>query len=416
MHRRHHRVAATVLVSVLAALVFAAPASAQTAARYHTNAQATALNLQLFGQGITLGVAQSAVSEQPIATGRGVGLILPGDTFVTEEKKEVTGADGAQTSDPVPVCGPITLPPEFPLIDLASACANATATIGGGLPSANADGTVATLDVNPEELAPVTDAVNEAVGTVIDELKPVFDALDEADIDADTLIKDVLAAITDGGDIVRVTLGPAHAESAATGTAATSTAKAQGAVIELLPRDLLQLEPVVTIEVGAATSTVSVDRASGTPEITFDPAIVRVTIAPDILATLPEGVPGEVEIAPGVSQCLGLPAPLDSCITVAGGTKGQRDDTDKTHFGEAAGVSLHLLTGVEDGIRLDLARTVVEGFAVTDVPRQDTTPEAPLARTGGSTPLALLATVIGIAFVGTAFSRAARRDGLLRSH
>src|SRR5258706_5890704 len=142
-----------------------------------------------------------------------------------------------------------------------------------------------------------------------------------------------------------------------------------------------------------------VDRVSGQATVAFDPALVRVTHADDIAATLPAGVPNPVEIAAGVSQCF-LPAPLESCITVAGGTQGQRADDDKTPFAEAAGVSLHLLTGVQDGVRLDLAATSVEAFAKTEIPREDVVEgNPPLARTGGPTPLPPMARLPGPRFV-----------------
>ena len=333
-------------------------------------------------------------------------MLLPGDNFVTEEKQEVAGADGGGATES---CGPITLPPDFPVLDLATACAKGEANIAGGLPTANAEGQVATLVVNANELAPVTDAVTEPVGQLIDGLKPVFDALAPADIDANTLIKDVVGAITDGGDVVRVALGPAHAESGATADNVSSVASAQGAVIEVLPRDELQLAPVITIEVGAASNSIVVNRQTGAATVNFDPAIVRVTLADDIAATLPDGVPNPIEVAPGVTQCL-LPAPLESCITVAGGTEGTRPDEFDTPFAQAAGVSLHLLTGVQDGVRLDLAATSVEAFAQTETPREDVEDTPPLARTGGSTPLALLAVLLGVAFVGRTLSRASRRS------
>lgn len=347
------------------------------------------------------------MTEQPAASGRGVGLLLPGDTFVTEEKVDQADGDGGGTTES---CGPIALPPDFPVLELATACAKALASIAGSLPASSGDGEVASVVVNAEEVAPVTDAVKEPVGQLIDGLKPVFDALAPADIDASTLIKDIVAAITDGGDLVRVSLGAAHAESGATAGDVSAFATAQGGVIELLRRDALELAPVITIEVGAASNSIVVNRETGEVTVSFDPAIVRVTLADDIAATLPDAVPNPVEIAPGVTQCF-LPAPLESCITVAGGTQGTRPDEFDTPFAEAAGVSLHLLTGVEDGVRLDLAATSVEAFAQTEIPREDLVEGSPpLARTGGSTPLTLLAVLFGVAFVGRTLSRASRKS------
>jgi hypothetical protein len=415
MSRPRSRTAAVVAIFAVALLITGASAAGAdtTLSTYHAKADATALNLQVFGQGVTLGVAHSDVADTPKATGRGVGLVLPGDTFVTEEKKEVTGADGSQATASPPTCGPITLPPDFPVLDLASACAAATAAIAGALPTATAEGTVATIGVDAAPLAPATTALKDAIGQAITALKPIFDALPDT-FDAQTLIEDVISAITDGGHLLRVTLGPARATSGTTGTTVSSTASAQGALIEVLPRDGLfdsdenPLAPVIKIEVGASSNTVDVNRETGEATVHFDPALVRVTIAPDIAAalSLPDGA-NVVEVAPGQSQCLGLPAPLDSCITVAGGTQGKTDEGG-THA-EAAGVSLHLLTGVQEGIRLDLANTAVEGFARTEISR-DAPPDTPvLARTGGTTNTLFGGSLVAVAVGGMMLAHRARR-------
>ena len=154
--------------------------------------------------------------------------------------------------------------------------------------------------------------------------------------------------------------------------------------------------------------------------MSFDPALVRVTLAPDVAAALPNALPNPIEVAPGQSLCLGLPAPLDSCITVAGGST-STDANGITH-GDATAVSLHLLTGVQDGIRLDLAKTSVQGVGALENDRvigEVATPpavEGPgLARTGGTSQLALVAAMLGVGFVGLTLSRTARRRGdLLR--
>src|SRR5205823_11079985 len=174
---------------------------------------------------------------------------------------------------------------------------------------------------------------------------------------------------------------------------------------KVLPRTTLELDPVITIEVGASSNTVDVDRTTGVATVHFDPSIVRVTFADDVATALDLGANNPIVIAPGQSQCLGLPAPLDSCITVAGGTQGKTDEGG-THA-EAAGVSLHLLTGVQDGIRLDLANTAVEGFAKTDVARDiPATPD--LARTGGTVDTLLGGSLFAVAIGGMELVRRSR--------
>jgi len=317
-------------------------------------------------------------------------------------------------------CGPVTLPPDFPVVDLATACSDATAAVNGALPSSLANASVASVNINGNQvLGPALTPVNQPIGDLLSGLQPVFQAVDQAGIDANSLLDQVVQAITQDGNIVRISLGPSHTNSNATEALDSAAATAQGATIELLPRDALGLAPVATIDVGASGNTINIDRAAGSATVDFDPALVRVTLAPDIAAALPSALPNPIEVAPGQDFCLGLPAPLDSCITVAGGSS-YTDANGVTH-GEASAVSLHLLTGVQDGIHLDLAKTTVEGVGALDTARAEGEVAAPapvagppLARTGGTTQLPLVAVLVGAGMVGVTLSRAAKRREALR--
>jgi hypothetical protein len=250
--------------------------------------------------------------------------------------------------------------------------------------------------------------LNQPIGDLLTGLQPVFDAVkDGSGVDTQSLLNQVISAITQDGDLVRITLGPSNSTSSANTANETATAAAQGAVIELLPRDLLQLAPVVTIEVGAASNTITVDRNAGQATVAYLPSLVKVTFADDIATAL--ALPtNPISLAPGQSQCLGLPAPLDSCITVAGGTT-STDDQGVTHA-NAAGVSLHLLTGVQDGIRLDLAATSVEGVGALEVARDTPPPSTDdLARTGGTVDTLLGGTLFAVAIAGLMLVRRSRR-------
>jgi hypothetical protein len=101
-----------------------------------------------------------------------------------------------------------------------------------------------------------------------------------------------------------------------------------------------------------------------------------------------------------------LPAPLESCITVAGG-ESSTDAQGITHA-SAAGVSLHLLSGVQDGIRLDLAKTSVEGVGALELPLEGP-PPPDLARTGGTVDTLLGGALLAIAVGGTMLVRRSRR-------
>jgi hypothetical protein len=213
------------------------------------------------------------------------------------------------------------------------------------------------------------------------------------------------------GNLIHVVMGSTQAESkAADANTAVGTATAQGTVIDLLPRTPA-LGPIAKIEVGAATNTISVDTTTGAATVNYEPALVKVTLAGDIAQALQLGgqsVPNPITISPGQSSCIPLPAPLTSCITVAGGSQSKLPDG--TTHAEAAAVSLQLLQGVQGGINLSLANTVVEGVAVAPVVAPPATPpEQDLARTGGSTDAALVGGLLALALVGYFVTRATRR-------
>ena len=416
--RSRAAVVATLAAAVLLAVPLTAKADSTSPGAYDAKADATALDLTVFGQGLSLGLTHAENASDPRSAATGIGALVPGIGNQTEQKVEATTKqplDQATQS-----CGPVTLPPDFPVVDLATACADATAAVNGVLPSSNANASVANISINGNQvLGPVASAVNQPIGDLLNGLQPVFQAVDQSGIDANSLLDQVVQAITQDGSLVRISLGPSHTNSNATDALDTAAATAQGATIELLPRDALGLAPVATIDVGASGNTISIDRAAGKATVAFDPALVRVTLAPDVAAALPSSLPNPIEVAPGQDFCLGLPAPLDSCITVAGG-KTWTDDNNVTH-GEASAVSLHLLTGVQDGVRLDLAKTSVEGVGALDQSRVIGEVAAPapvegppLARTGGTTNLALVAVLFGVGVAGVTLSRAARRREALR--
>ena len=419
MHRPRLRsavVITTLLTTFLLASPVAASADTTSAGSYSAKADATALDLTVFGQGLTFGVTHAENASDPRAAATAIGALVPGIGNQTAQSVE---ANAQQTLDQqTQSCGPITLPPDFPVLDLDSACADALAAVNGNLPSSNANASVANVAVNGNEvLGPVATPLNQPIGDLLNGLQPVFDAVNQTGIDTGTLLDKIVSAITEDGNLVRISLGPSHTESAADASLESAKAIAQGATIELLPRDTLGLAPVATIDVGASGNTINIDRSTATATVSFDPALVRVTLAPDVAAALPDALPNPIEVAPGQDFCLGLPAPLDSCISVAHGSS-FTDENGITHA-SASAVSLHLLTGVQDGIRLDLAKTSVEGVGALETARV-AEPQAPapiqgepLARTGGTTNLVLVAVLVGLGYGGITLSRASRRRGHL---
>lgn len=381
---------------------------------YRADATATALELNVLGQSITLGQSNTSLGNLPISLAHGIGALLPGAGNVMDQKYEAT-SNGTTAGSATEACGPISLPSSVPVVSLASACSSALATIADGLPASAATGRVATLAVSTDgllgqlPLKQVTDAVDQLLAG----LKPLFDQLKTAGVDANTLISQILDGITGTGQLVRVSLGPSSSSTSTTSAVAQGVGAAQGATLEILPRDALGLAPVLTIAVGAASSTVSVDRSTGQATTSYEPSLVKLTLADDIAAALP-AIPKTTSVAPGQKLCLTLPAPLgDTCIEVANAT--QTPTADGGMRAEANGVSVQALKGLPGGgVQLALAKTVVEAAAISvqpalTPPAVETPPVQMLPRTGRTdSPIAWV--LLGMGGLGVlAYSRVRRQ-------
>lgn len=408
MRPRRTLVAASLTSFLAAGAIATVPAGAQEPVPYRASAAATALELSILGQGLTIGANEVAVDGTPVATASAHGALLPGLGLVGGEQ-----ADLANPGDDQPTCSPLTLPGELTFVELAVACGTAAAAEG---PSAAATAGITSLSVSATNLlndTPLSELpVQDTLDQVLAGLAPVFDVVEQLGLDAESLVSDLLTGITDGGDVVTVELGPAAAIAAAEGeTGVAAQGAAQAAVIEVVDRSLLNLPPVLTIEVGAAAARVEADRTTGTATPVIEPALVRVRVASDIAALL--GIPEVTEVTPGQDICLPLPDPLASCITVAGGRTLDTEDGGKR--AETEGVGLRLLTGLPGGgIVLNLAAASAEAAAAAPVqpaPQETPRQEGSLPRTGveDNLPLALALAAVGAA--GLSLVAATRRRG-----
>ena len=177
MSRPRSRNSAIVAIFAVALLVTgASAASADTTSpgSYHAKADATALDLKVFGQGITLGVTHAENASDPSSAASGLGALVPA---IGNEVAQTAAATADSPSDDHPeVCGPIALPAEFPVVALATACSAATASVAGGFPASAGDASVATIDVNGNAvLGQVTGPLNQpSIGDLLNGLQPVF--------------------------------------------------------------------------------------------------------------------------------------------------------------------------------------------------------------------------------------------------
>lgn len=378
-------------------LVFVPGAGAQTDGPAYAGASSgEALNLSVFGQGLTLG---STLAELGPGTGKAVGTGLATPAF----EAGATSATEAEPGSADETCeGPID---QIPGVSIALACSSAQVTMGE-TSTAAATGRVGSIVLNPvapiletplsEVVAPVADGVDQ----LLTGLEPVLGPIDEG---TGLGVQDTLGELFDrlfaGADLATVTVGDTASTTTADATTVTTSCVSEGARVDVL--SVLDAPPLISVIVGQAGSEVVVDRATGTGTPTVNPALVTVE-APTLSAE-------PVSVAPGQTIEIPLPEPFGSSfIRVADGTTGTNEDGST--FATANAVSIDLLNGeaLQGGIELELAGcTSVASGAVTPVtPAAPVEPQEQLPTTGSDdTNTLALAGVVGLAGLGLALLR-----------
>lgn len=390
----------TALTAAATGLVFVPGAGAQEPGpAYDGSSSGEALNLSLFGQGLTAG---STLAELGPTTGtaQGSGVATPAFEAGATSASETAPGSADETCE-----GPLD---QIPGISLALACSSSQVTMGE-TSTAAATGRVGTITLNPvapildtplsEVVAPVEDGLDQLLGG----LEPVLGPIDEA---SDLGLEDTLGELFDrlfaGADLVTVTLGDTASTTTANATNVTTSCVAEGARVDVL--SVLDGPPLISVVVGRAGSTVDVDRASGTGSPAVDPALV--TIESATLGVTPITVP--------VGQTVEVPLPEPfgpSSIRVADGTTGTNEDGST--FATANAVSLDLLNGeaLMGGIELELAGCT--SVAGAEVPVQPVTaaPAPQLPTTGSDdTGTLALAGIAGLVGLGLALLRRSGTD------
>ena len=135
-----------------------------------------------------------------MAAAKGIGALVPGIGNQTEQS--VLANSQQPLDQATQTCGPVTLPSDFPAIDLATACSDATAAVENLLPRSNANASVASIDVNGNQvLGPAATPVNQPIGGLLTGLQPVFNAVNQTGIDANSLLDQIISAITQDGNL-----------------------------------------------------------------------------------------------------------------------------------------------------------------------------------------------------------------------
>lgn len=373
-------VAGSALIAGATVPAGAAPSQAATDS-YAAEATASALHLSLFGQDLTIGSGTATVTSPDQAAANADGALIVTESFggSSATASGVGSSDGSST----PACSPLVLPQAVPLLDLSVACSTAEAAVTAEGASSTASGKAVSLSLSGDPLLqPVVDALplDDVTTTLLEGLAPLLglvtpvpaDVLADqlTDLLGDTLIGDVT--------LLQVEAGDAEARTSADADSVDATTTSTGATITLLDRGPTLGGPILTIEVGESTTSVSRDRASGETTTEYSAIPVRVSIAPEIAALLmlPQS---SFEVPEGQALDLPLPAPLTSSILISGGTDEEIEDGARS---TAATLQIDLLTGLNGGVQLGLSNGTASVAGIT----QDA-PTPPTTTPGGPTPV-----------------------------
>ncbi|HZU73314.1 MAG TPA: hypothetical protein VE990_11155 [Acidimicrobiales bacterium] len=344
------------------------------------NAAATALKLAVLGNSVTEGVSNVAGGSNLSASAHAIGELAP--TLVTTAEQSVSVSSDNSTASKPQICGGVTLPQlpnPFPALSANVACSAVTAAVKGGLPSAQAVGTVAGVTADAHALfntvlQPIEPALQSIFGALPSQLNPVT-----------STVSDLLNQLGNTRTLA-VNIGNSTSSLTTTAASVTSNATAQGGEVDILGLDGT---PLAKIVVGSASAQAVYDRATGHAVPTFNPALVTVTITPPAASGLAAQT---LTVAPGVTQTILAGTPLQSTITVAGGSTATNPDGSVT--ATSAGVELNLLQGLgastatsyDGGIDLALAKATAS-VGGTPAVAAVVTPASPSLPFTGSSPV-----------------------------
>lgn len=390
--------ALTIASIVLGGYLAAVPAGADTTEKVVTkpeafvaSASALGLDINLFGNHLTVGASTAGIDSTPNAQAQGAGVAIIAGTVA---KAQALGADKAQ--NPPSAC--VVNLPLLGLLTAALACGQAAAATTNGLPQATASGSVAEIDLGGSLLTPLLDAVGQLLGNTIGAvvtpltnllgglLNPLLGSLN---LNLQSTVQQLLDGLKRVTGLLTIKAGDSTAQATTSASKVNAQSKGQGAEIQLLPGLSAVGAPLATITVGDAHASVDVTRAApnednnqvaavATPS--FDAALVRVKLGIPLLGNITD-----IPIGLGSPLTLLAGTPLESTISIGAGSTGDKPDGGK--FAVADGVSIDLLKGLNGGIGIHLAHAEASGggasAAVLVRQISNPVPQPELPRTGG---------------------------------
>lgn len=360
-------------------------------------ANATALELLLAEQGLTIGFTDARVQSGPTADGcdgdlvacaQAAGELLLGET-----------AEASAPGNPGPnQATAFELPPELEellALDIGVATAQASVT-----PTAAGDAAASLVEVNLTQTLAESLPLQDTLQTVSDSL---LEPIAEEPTGVASTLKgslDFIIANLDEVPLATIDVGPSSSDSSNAAGITRASASAEGAKMVVVPTPdpaLLDvgIEGLVIVEVGSASVDVSSDAVTG--QASADPAIVRVSVLDT--ATLSYDV---IEVVPGASECVAEGTPLRICISLAG-TEIVQDGPNAAAAAQA--VQIRALADPLPELLLSLA-AVEAGVSAAPAPPPPPPPSGPPLPVTG---LTLLLPGLALIGVGSASFLAVRR-------
>lgn len=408
MMRRTIAVGATAAAISIAAIL---PAGAQPSPgglqSYAAGSRATAVDLKVFGQQLTVadtsaGILGEVGSAKAVATGK--ALLTPG----FESAGAPVSSDGVKSASD---CQKIDLPSPINLVSLDVVCVDTSAVLSGGNPISSATSKEIVIELRAGDiiattpLADVVGQVQAGLGGLFDALVPVTQPIaDATKIQLTDIVDGLLSEVKAGDLLARITVAPTSS-TGAFGTGVTANALSNGVVVELLPN--LPGGALAVATVGTSTAGVVRDAVTGAATVTGSAAVLNVTYPNGLLGglgVLTDALGSAINVTSEQLAC-GAGNPLSQVICFTLGSSHDLDAAQAKALGfdygpntvgrESSVLGLTLLAAApEGGIVLNVGHTVAaSGSALPELPRKG----GDLPRTGGETawPLTMALLAVG---------------------
>jgi hypothetical protein len=424
MLRRTIGISATAAAITIAAIT---PASAQTSPggleSYAAGAKATALDLTVFGQELTVSDTAAGIDSSAKAVADGKAVLSP---LFTSDGAPVASDGTTAGSD----CQEIDLPSPLNLAAADIVCVTTSAVLAAGNPVSSSASDALVLEVKAGDLiatTPLSDVVGQiqdGLGSLFEALVPVTQPLEDAtQIQLEDIVDGLLAEVQAGDVLVRITVAPTASTSQFGVPGVAANAVSNGVIVELLPN--LPGGALAVATVGASSAGIVRDATSGVPTLSGSAAVLDVSYPNGLLGglgVLTDALGQAVNVT--VDQLACDPAnPLADVICFTLGGTNDLDAAEAAALGldfgpstvgrETSVLGLTLLAAApEGGVVLNVGHTAAAAGsalpapapAAPGLPRTD----APLPRTGGEAALGLTLALLAVGAGGVALVRRSR--------